>query len=54
MRALIVAILFSFQPDSVVGTWVNIDDKTGVEKSEIILYVEDGNCLLYTSPSPRD
>jgi len=42
MKALIAAILFSFQPNSVVGTWVNIDDETGVEKSEIILYLEDG------------
>ena len=42
MKALIVAILFSFQPSSVVGTWVNIDDETGVEKSEIVLYIEDG------------
>ena len=42
MKALIAAILLSFQPNSVVGTWVNIDDETGVEKSEIILYIEDG------------
>lgn len=42
MKSLIVALLFSFQPNSVVGTWVNIDDETGVEKSEIILYIEDG------------
>ena len=42
MKALIVAILFSFQSNSVVGTWVSIDDETEVEKSEIILYIEDG------------
>ena len=42
MKALIAALLFSFQPNSVVGTWVNIDDETGVEKSEIVLYLEDG------------
>ena len=42
MKSFIAAILFSFQPNSVVGTWVNIDDETGVEKSEIILYIEDG------------
>ena len=42
MKAFITAILFSFQPNSVVGTWVNIDDETGVDKSEIVLYVEDG------------
>ena len=42
MKALIAALLFLVQPDSVVGTWVNIDDETGVEKSEITLYVENG------------
>lgn len=42
MKALIAAILFSFQSNSVVGTWVSIDDETEVEKSEIILYIEDG------------
>ncbi|MGB1448852.1 MAG: DUF2147 domain-containing protein [Flavobacteriaceae bacterium] len=42
MKSLIVALLFSFQPNSIVGTWVNIDDETGVEKSEINLYIEDG------------
>ena len=42
MKAFMTAILLSFQPNSVVGTWVNIDDETGVDKSEIVLYVEDG------------
>ena len=42
MKALIAAVLFSFQSNSVVGTWVSIDDETEVEKSEIILYIEDG------------
>lgn len=42
MKSLIVTLLFLVQPDNVVGTWVNIDDETGVEKSEIILYIEDG------------
>jgi uncharacterized protein (DUF2147 family) len=42
MKALIAALLFSFQPNSVIGTWVNIDDETGVEKSEIVLYIKDG------------
>lgn len=42
MKALIAAILFSFQPSGVEGTWVNIDDETGVQKSEIVLYVENG------------
>lgn len=41
--SLFVAILFTFlQPTSVTGTWVNIDDETGEEKSEIVLYIEDG------------
>jgi len=42
MKALIASILFFIQPNSVVGTWVNIDDETGVKKSEIVLYVKDG------------
>ena len=43
MMSLFVAILFTFlQPTSVTGTWVNIDDETGEEKSEIVLYIEDG------------
>ena len=41
--SLFIAILFTFlQPTSVTGTWVNIDDETGEEKSEIVLYIEDG------------
>ena len=42
MYAIILAALLSFQSSSVQGTWVNIDDETGVEKSEITLYVENG------------
>ena len=43
MMSLFIAILFTFlQPTSVTGTWVNIDDETGEEKSEIVLYIEDG------------
>ena len=42
MYAIIIAALLSFQTSSVQGTWVNIDDETGVEKSEITLYVENG------------
>lgn len=43
MMSLFIAILFTFlQPTSVTGTWVNIDDETGVEKSEIVLYIEEG------------
>ena len=42
MKSLFAALLFLTQPSSVEGTWVNIDDETGVKKSEIVLYVEDG------------
>lgn len=42
MYAIILAALLSFQTNTVQGTWVNIDDETGVEKSEITLYVENG------------
>ena len=42
MNLLFTILLFINQPSSVEGTWVNIDDETGVEKSEIVLYVEDG------------
>ncbi len=42
MYAIILAALLSFQTSSVQGTWVNIDDETGVKKSEITLYVENG------------
>lgn len=42
MYAIILAALLSFQTSSVQGTWVNIDDETGVEKSEITLYIENG------------
>ena len=42
MYAIILAALLSFQTSSVQGNWVNIDDETGVEKSEITLYVENG------------
>ena len=38
---LFLTTLF-FQPTSFEGTWVNIDDETGVEKSEITLYVKEG------------
>ena len=43
MNLLFVALLFFTQPTTVEGTWVNIDDETGVEKSEIVLYVEAEN-----------
>ena len=31
-----------FQPTSVEGLWITQDDETGKEKSEVLLYVEDG------------
>ena len=42
MITLLFSFLFALQTPTVEGTWVNIDDETGVKKSEIILYVEDG------------
>ena len=42
MVTLFLSFLFAVQTPSVEGTWINIDDETGVKKSEITLYVEDG------------
>ena len=42
MLTLFLSFLFSLQTPSVEGTWINIDDETGVKKSEITLYVEKG------------
>ncbi|MEJ6557840.1 MAG: DUF2147 domain-containing protein [Flavobacteriaceae bacterium] len=42
MLTLFFSFLFALQTPTVEGTWVNIDDETGVKKSEIILYVQDG------------
>lgn len=43
MAQLFLATIFWLaQPSTVTGTWVNIDDETGVKKSEIELYVENG------------
>lgn len=42
MVTLFLSFLFALQNPSVEGTWINIDDETGVKKSEITLYVEDG------------
>ncbi len=42
MFALIYTLLLFVQPSSVVGTWENIDDETGVKKSEIVLYLKEG------------
>ena len=42
MHTLFLSFLFALQTPSVEGTWINIDDETGVKKSEITLYVEKG------------
>ncbi|MGB2171068.1 MAG: DUF2147 domain-containing protein, partial [Flavobacteriaceae bacterium] len=43
MPLLLLTFLFSFfQPTTVEGIWVNIDDETGIKKSEIVLYIEKG------------
>ena len=42
MVTLFLSFLFALQTPSVEGTWINIDDETGVKKSEITLYVEKG------------
>ena len=42
MLTLLISLLLTIQSPSVEGTWINIDDETGVKKSEITLYVEDG------------
>ena len=42
MYSLLLSLFLLLQTPSVVGTWVNIDDETGVAKSEIELYVEQG------------
>ena len=42
MLTLFLSFLFALQTPSVEGTWINIDDETGVKKSEITLYVEEG------------
>jgi len=42
MLTLFLSFLFALQTPSVEGTWINIDDETGVKKSEITLYVEKG------------
>ena len=42
MVTLFLSFLFALQNPSVEGTWINIDDETGVKKSEITLYVEKG------------
>ena len=42
MYSLLLSLFLLLQTPSVEGTWVNIDDETGVAKSEIELYIEQG------------
>ena len=39
---LISLIVFSVQSDPIEGTWVTQDDETGKQKSEVLIYKEDG------------
>ena len=45
-----------FQPTSVEGLWISQDDETGKEKSEVLLYVEDGKlyCKIIHLLLPED
>jgi uncharacterized protein (DUF2147 family) len=42
MITLVISFLMLFQSHPIEGTWVTIDDETGVRKSEITLYLENG------------
>ena len=42
MYSLLLMLFVAIQTPTVEGTWVNIDDETGVKKSEIVLYREGG------------
>ena len=42
MYALLISLLLSFQMPSIEGHWISIDDETGLEKSEIYLYIQEG------------
>lgn len=42
MYSLLLLLFITIQAPTVEGTWVSIDDETGVKKSEIILYREGG------------
>ena len=39
---IISLIVFSVQSDPIEGTWVTQDDETGKQKSEVLIYKEDG------------
>lgn len=42
MATLLLSLFLLFQSHPIEGKWVTIDDETGIEKSEIVLYIEDG------------
>ena len=42
MTTLLLSLFLLFQSHPIEGKWVTIDDETGIEKSEIVLYIEDG------------
>ena len=39
---LIVLWTFFFQTDSIEGTWITTDDETGSQKSEVLIFKENG------------
>ena len=40
--SLIVLWTFFFQTDSIEGTWITTDDETGNQKSEVLIFKENG------------
>lgn len=42
IQFILAGLLWIAQPSTYTGTWINIDDETGVEKSEITLYIKEG------------
>ena len=39
---LIILWTFFFQTDSIEGTWITTDDETGSQKSEVLIFKENG------------
>ena len=39
---LIILWTFFFQTDSIEGTWITTDDETGNQKSEVLIFKENG------------
>ena len=48
MYSLLLSLFLLLQTPNVEGIWVNIDDATGVAKSEIELYVAQGKLFQKT------